>query len=46
MELVIALMALGIFDVMALRWGTDSREAIDSVEWARRAAWAGSRHIG
>ncbi len=46
MELLIALMALGILDVVAVRWGSDSREGIDSPEWARRAEWAGSRPIG
>ncbi|MDQ2808856.1 MAG: hypothetical protein M3Z04_18420 [Chloroflexota bacterium] len=46
MELLIALMALGIIDVVAVRWGSDSREGIDSAEWARRAEWAGSRPIG
>jgi len=38
MELLIGLALLVILDIAALRAGTDSRDDIESAEWARRAA--------
>jgi len=36
MGLTIVLLVVIIFDIVALRWGVDSREKIDSLEWERR----------
>ena len=36
MELTIVLLVVILFDIVALRWGVDSREKIDSPEWERR----------
>ena len=37
MELAIALLLIIIvLDIVALRWGHDSRENVDSIEWERR----------
>jgi hypothetical protein len=36
---VLVLLAL---DFAAMRWGADSRETVESLEWRRRAAWRGS----
>jgi hypothetical protein len=36
MGLAIVLLVVIIFDIVALRWGVDSREKIDSPEWERR----------
>jgi hypothetical protein len=33
-----------LFDWAALRWGTDSRECLDSPEWARRKKWLSLHH--
>ena len=30
---------LALFDLAALRWGTDSRDSIDSPEYLRRRDW-------
>jgi hypothetical protein len=30
---------LALFDLAALRWGTDSRDPIDSPEYSRRRDW-------
>ncbi len=46
MELIIGLAVLVILDIAALRWGSDSRECLESLERARRAAWAGFGAIG
>ena len=36
---IIILAALMALDGLALRWGFDSRDDIESVEWPRRQAW-------
>jgi hypothetical protein len=41
MELTLIIVGLVLFDWAALRWGTDSREGLNSVEWARRKTWRG-----
>lgn len=42
MELVIYLLiGLIVFDIVALRWGADSSDGIDSPEWERRRRWYG-----
>jgi len=42
MELVIYLLiGLIVFDIVALRWGADSRDGVDSPEWERRRSWHG-----
>jgi len=33
------IVGLAIFGVIALRWGYDSREPLDSPEWERRQRW-------
>ena len=33
---ILIVLILLIFDMMALRWGYDSRDGIDSEEWERR----------
>jgi hypothetical protein len=42
-ELVIGVgwivLALGILDALALRWGADSRDGVNSPEWDRRRSW-------
>jgi hypothetical protein len=37
--LLIFLAALLMLDWLALRWGLDSRDNIESAEWPRRLAW-------
>ncbi len=40
MELAIALLLIIIvLDIVALRWGHDSRESLESAEWERRKGW-------
>ena len=36
MEILIILVVLLVLDVVAWRWGVDSRDGIDSPEWERR----------
>lgn len=36
---IVLFMALLILDIAAIRWGTDSRDGIDSPEWERRQQW-------
>jgi hypothetical protein len=40
MEIIITVLALIILDIAALRWGTDSRDGINSEEWKRRQEWS------
>lgn len=40
MFLLIMVALIILLDVVALRWGMDSRDGIDGAEWARRAKWA------
>lgn len=39
MTLFITMAVFVAFDIVALRWGADSRDAIDSKEWERRKLW-------
>ncbi len=40
MEIAIVLLAgILLLDVVALRWGFDSRDKLDSPEWERRRWW-------
>jgi hypothetical protein len=41
MEWTFMIIGLILFEWAALRWGADSREALDSPEWARRKVWRG-----
>jgi len=36
---IIFLATLMVLDLLALRWGFDSRDDIESAEWPRRRAW-------
>jgi hypothetical protein len=43
MEMILILIiALVVFDIVAFAWGFDSRERVDSPEWARRRDRQGS----
>jgi hypothetical protein len=37
--IIVLLIALVILDLVALRWGFDSRDEIEGPEWERRRAW-------
>ena len=40
MEFVIGLLIIiVVLDIAALRWGVDSSDGIDSLEWIRRQEW-------
>lgn len=40
MELAITLLLIIlVLDIVALRWGYDSRDSLDSPEWERRKRW-------
>jgi hypothetical protein len=40
MEIILILIAaVVIFDLIAQRWGYDSRDGFASCEWTRRQAW-------
>lgn len=40
MEIVITLLLIIIvLDIVALRWGSDSRDSLESAEWERRKRW-------
>ena len=42
MEFIIGLLiGFIVFDLVALRWGVDSRDRVDSPEWERRQRWYG-----
>ena len=41
MVVVIALMILVVFEFVAWRWGVDSTDGFDSLEWERRRDWRG-----
>lgn len=36
MTLLITLLLVFIFDIVALKWGFDSRDDVNSAEWKRR----------
>lgn len=38
--LLITMVVFVVFDIVALRWGVDSRDSLDSKEWKRRNLWA------
>lgn len=44
MEWIAMAVGLAVFDLMALRWGKDSTDGLDSPEWERRRGWKGFRH--
>jgi hypothetical protein len=37
--IIIFVVALTLLDLLAWRWGFDSRDSIESIEWERRRAW-------
>jgi len=40
MEFIIGLLIIVVvLDIVALRWGSDSTDGIDSPEWVRRQEW-------
>ena len=39
--IIILLALLIVFDITALRWGFDSTDGINSLEWTRRQMWNG-----
>ncbi|HLH63804.1 MAG TPA: hypothetical protein VKV20_19160 [Ktedonobacteraceae bacterium] len=41
MEMLILLVLVIVFDVVALRWGFDSTDGLNSPEWLRRQLWHG-----
>ena len=41
MLLIVLLVALVVLDLAAVRWGVDSGEKFDSLEWERRKNWPG-----
>jgi hypothetical protein len=38
--LLIVVMVFIVLDIASLRWGFDSTEKLDSLEWQRRATWS------
>jgi len=42
LTIIILLALLTVFDFTALRWGVDSTDGINSLEWMRRQLWYGS----
>jgi hypothetical protein len=41
MDIVIFIIMLMMVDLIALRWGVNSSDTIDSPEWERRERWYG-----
>jgi len=41
MVFIIILLMIILLDVTAIRWGVDSRDGINSLEWLRRQQWYG-----
>lgn len=39
MIFLLLIIGMIVFDIAALKWGSDSREKIDDPEWERRRAW-------
>ena len=37
--IIVLLIALVVLDLVALRWGFDSRDDVESPEWERRRDW-------
>lgn len=42
--LLILILLFIVLDLVALHWGFDSTEKLESPEWERRWMWAASRH--
>jgi hypothetical protein len=40
---LVIFVALVVLDIAALRWGIDSTDGINSLEWERRQRWYGVR---
>ena len=36
---IVLLITLVVLDLVALRWGFDSRDEVEDPEWERRRAW-------
>lgn len=43
LAILLAVAVLAAFDLAALRWGVDSRDGPDSLEWQARRGWRGWR---
>jgi hypothetical protein len=41
MEMIIFIILLMVVDLIAIRWGFNSSDNIDSPEWERRQRWYG-----
>jgi hypothetical protein len=41
MELIIFFAVLGALDIASLRWGFNSNDGFDNLEWERRLRWYG-----
>jgi hypothetical protein len=41
MALIIVLLTVIVLDIAATRWGTDSTDGMNSLEWLRRQQWYG-----
>ncbi len=41
MELIIFFKVLVLFDIASLRWGFNSNDGFDNLEWERRQRWYG-----
>ncbi len=39
--ILILFVVMVVFDLVALRWGADSRDGLNSPEWLRRQSWYG-----
>ena len=37
---IFLLIGIVVLDIVALRWGIDSRDGLDSPEWERRWRWS------
>ena len=44
MALLIALLTIIVLDMASKRWGVDSTDGINSLEWLRRQQWYGFKH--
>jgi hypothetical protein len=41
MALIIVLLMVMVLDLAAMRWGADSTDGMNSLEWLRRQQWYG-----
>jgi hypothetical protein len=41
MAILIVLVVLVALDIAAMRWGFNSNDSVDSLEWERRQRWYG-----